>query len=176
MIKSIPIIFAALILLPTISAAQNTSMKRLQWGAEARYDIYDLNESMASGDVSLGWRFNRKNYVGIRAGFGKGSTYKDDSGSNYNYNGIPLLADYIHYFPVGKSSRNSFFIGGEAGPVFQHYTEEFKEEDQKDMSKNDSCPFAGFMFGFEFAMGKPYITIGLQANMIGFGCRLGVIF
>ena len=79
----------------------------------------------------------------------------------------------IFIFPVSKSSRNSFFIGGEAGPVFQHYTEEFKEEDQKDMSKTTHVHLPDLCSASIWA--NP-ISLSAYKNMISFGCRLGVIF
>jgi hypothetical protein len=174
--KNVLSALVALMLFPTVGAAQNISASDLHWGAELRYDYFNESETLFSSDVSLGIRFKKNNYLGLRAGLGKGDTNVDASGGDYDYDAAILLADYTHFFPVGRSRKNSIFVGAEVGPVLHHYTDDFLPEDRGDYSKNEISPFAGFKLGYDFAVGTPHIQLGLHLNIIGIGCSAGITF
>jgi hypothetical protein len=175
MIKYIFAIICVFILFPVICSAQNNINKGLQWGAEIRYDSY-LSQELTSGNVSLGWRFNRKNYAGIRAGIGRGNNYSDATGYHYDFTGIPIVADYTRYLPLGKKKKHSFYVGAEVGTVLQHYTDKIYIDDKENLSTNDSSPFISAKLGFDFAISKMHIQLGTQLNLLGFGCHLGLTF
>lgn len=88
---------------------------RMQFGVRAdllrlgfnKYDTYN---------ATAGWRFNRRNYLGIGTGCHLIDVYSDSDPSvdNGPTASIPLYADFVHYYPL-KNDKNSFFIGAEAG-------------------------------------------------------------
>ncbi len=88
---------------------------RMQFGV--RVDLSDLGfNAYSTLDATAGWRFNRRNYLGIGTGCHIIDVYTDaapwvDNGSTPS---IPIYADYVHYYPL-KNDRNSFYIGAEAG-------------------------------------------------------------
>lgn len=88
---------------------------RMQFGVRAdllrlgfnKYDTYN---------ATAGWRFNRRNYLGIGTGCHIIDVYTDSDPSvdNGATASIPIYADYIHYYPL-KNDKNSFYLGAEAG-------------------------------------------------------------
>ena len=67
-------------------------------------------------NVTGGWRFNRRNYLGIGTGCHVIDVYTDSDPSvdNGPTLSVPLYADYVHYYPL-KNDKNSFYLGAEAG-------------------------------------------------------------
>lgn len=60
--------------------------------------------------------------------------------------------------------------------VFQHYTDKIHEEDKDDLSTNEADPFWDVKLGFDFAVSKTHIQLGIQTDVIGIGCHFGVTF
>lgn len=88
---------------------------RMQFGV--RVDVLRLGfNDYDTYNATAGWRFNRRNYLGIGTGCHVIDIYDDtDCGmGNGPIASIPLYADYVHYYPL-KNDRNSFYIGAEAG-------------------------------------------------------------
>ncbi|MBP5506207.1 MAG: hypothetical protein J6X89_08960 [Bacteroidales bacterium] len=75
-----------------------------------------------TSDISLGWRFDQGNYLGAATGMHYvWHPQKTEAGpvvENGPMNMIPLYADYIHYFRLGKT-HSSFFLGMEAGGTYE---------------------------------------------------------
>lgn len=92
---------------------------RMQYGV--RIDVVSAGiNAYDTYNITAGWRFNRKNYLGIGTGCHVIDTYTDADPSldNGPTASIPIYLDYVHYFPFKKHNRNSFFLGIEAGPTF----------------------------------------------------------
>ena len=160
------------------SSAQVITGGEFQWGVAARYDIFYYMNEQTSLNFSMGDRFNRKNYLGGQTGMSRGESYIDSEGRTYQYIGIPVLIDYIHYYPIGKAKNDSFYLGGEMGAVLQYFTDE-EEVASSDIidSSYDASPYLCLKFGLDFRLkDKLHLSFGLQANDIGAGAMIGVTF
>lgn len=153
-----------------------------QWGLEARHEIYFLSNSMASGNASIGYRFNKKRYLGAIIGLGKGETYLDAYPVEYDFIGMPLLADYTRYFFMGRKKIHSFFLGAEAGVVLDYVNKDITDYnalgDEETVRKKglDGVGYAALKLGFDFDIGKPHLYFGLSATYVGMGARVGITF
>ncbi|MBR5736414.1 MAG: hypothetical protein IKX60_06460 [Bacteroidales bacterium] len=147
--------------------ARTGEARALQVNVTARYDWYFRTESYCNACVSAGCRFNRENYLGLETGFGI------DTHNPNNYYSIPLLADYIHYYPLGKSDKHSVYVGAEAG-LMLYYGQ--WTQDQK--SYLDYILFPSGKIGFDFSLGNkgPHLIVGGQINFWGAGATLGLSF
>lgn len=102
-----------LLLLTLPACAQEKG--HMQFGA--RLDLIGIGfNSYSTINATAGWRFNRRNYLGIGTGCHLIDVYTDASPSVDNglTASIPVYADYVHYFPL-KREKNSFYLGTEAG-------------------------------------------------------------
>lgn len=75
-----------------------------------------MTNSKASANLSPGYRINRGNYVGLRSGYILRDipTVDADPGTYY-FHGIPAVAEYTHYFAIGKAKLTSIIVGAEGG-------------------------------------------------------------
>lgn len=125
-----------------------------------------------TADVSLGWRFNEKRYLGAGTGchwikpFGRGP---HDEPLDFDYvPALPIFADYVRYFPFAKHPRNAFFLGMEGGAAWY-----LKALPEKSTHPNDKMvPYLNGKLGFDFGISDRFgIHAGL--NLI-WGCGHGV--
>lgn len=127
-------------------------------------------------DFTVGYRFNRKRFLGVGTGFYRqnASCEEDPDNSNGWVTAFPLYVDYTRYFPSRKRCNNSFFLGMEAGPAY------YKTQPWKD----DSSKFGGIIspkLGFDFSLAR---KVGLYFGLnflisygpSGFGVNLGFRF
>ena len=126
-----------------------------------------MSEQYWNACVSVGCRFNQENYLGFETGFGI------DIRHPKNINSIPLLADYIHYYPLGKSDRHSVYVGVEAGVML-----DYSHWPQYQHGYLDYMLFTSGKIGFDFALGNkgPHLIVGGQINFWGAGATLGLAF
>ena len=117
--------------------------------------------------VSVGSRLDRQNYIGVETGFGIHARYPQ------NINSIPVLLDYIHYYPLGKTDRHSVYLGVEAGAMIQlsHWPQNTRTNHYTEL-------FTSAKIGFDFALGRrgPHLIVGGQINFWGAGATLGMAF
>ncbi|MBR5735289.1 MAG: hypothetical protein IKX60_00640 [Bacteroidales bacterium] len=120
-----------------------------------RYDWYNYGSAQMSANVSFGKRKNRENYWGFQTGFLKDRT---------QHNGIPLLIDYTHYYPMGADGRHSIYFGTDIGYML--------------IFKGVSSVFLSEKLGFDFELGGqlPHLMVGIQANLWGLGATVGFTF
>ena len=88
---------------------------RMQFGV--RVDVLRLGfNDYDTYNATAGWRFNRRNYLGIGTGCHVIDLYNDADPrlDNGPIPSIPLYADYVHYYPL-KNDKHSFYLGAEAG-------------------------------------------------------------
>ena len=120
-----------------------------------------------TADISLGWRFNEKRYLGVGTGC---HWLKRASGESGQSNGfvpaIPLFVDYVRYYPFARHPRNAFFLGMEAGGAYY----------VKDLPlTTDTARMLGYLngkLGFDFSIYKNLgFNVGL--NLI-WGCQKGM--
>lgn len=138
---------------------------KYQWGLAAKAESAYLGTGLASVDVMAGKRLDRKNYVGLQTGITRVSADGCDPLSKKEYDfGLPILADYIHYFPIGKKKTNSFTLGAEAGAILvQDLFDGFD---------------AAVKFGFDFSLGRkaPHLFLDLRIKPAGGGYSIGIAF
>ncbi len=169
-------LITTLLLSPVFGYSQELSDGGFQWGIEGRWDGFFIN-NIKLADISLGWRIDRKEYLGLRIGAGTGSSYLDAVPAHEKFTAFPLMADYTHYFPIGKSRKHSIILGAEAGPVFRHYSKMVEDREFVSTNKWGRKTFlGGIKFGLDFALGKPHIYANLHVNYVGVGCGFGFTF
>jgi len=120
-------------------------------------------QSHFTSDLSLGWRFNHGNYLGI----GSGMHYVYHWHRNSDMGGwmekgplataLPFYADYIHYFRLGKS-LSSFYLGMEAGGTYEIGTPACDVYNHHSL-RPYLCPKFGFDLGFTRNIG---ISLGIN--------------
>lgn len=137
------IIFLLLILTTPAFAQEEGHM---QFGVRADLLRLGFNE-YDTFNATAGWRFNRRNYLGIGTGCHVIDVYTDaepwvDNGPTAS---IPLYADYVHYYPL-KNDRNSLFIGTEAGMTIYPGKLPTKDDD------NRIDPYCSLKMGWDFTL------------------------
>ncbi|MBR5736415.1 MAG: hypothetical protein IKX60_06465 [Bacteroidales bacterium] len=165
---------------------QSEDVKGFQWGVAFRAEYVNYINGHYATNISAGYRINRGNYVGVQSGFAfKGSTYIDADPGRYEYRGVPLLADYIHYFPLGKAKSHSFYAGSELGFLFAHYYEGFGatvDREKQTFVRNTTpvtrtYPYIGVKTGLDFKLGDClHLQIGTMMSYFGFGAAAGITF
>ena len=168
------------------TAAKKNEVKGFQWGVSARAEFVNLFNSQASANLSLGYRIDRRNYVGVQSGFiFKGKTYRDADPGNYYYRGIPLLAEYTHYFPVGRTKMHSIYAGLEGGGAIAHYyngfgctwDNEHKTQIYNTTPVNKTHPYIGMKTGIDFNLADvTHLQLGIIISYIGYGVSAGLTF
>lgn len=169
------VLFALCCLLPQMALAQYPENGRLQFGVKRGFTFgpfcgEDHNLAMA------GWRFDRKNYLGLVSGLLMTEIVDDADPDNENgeVSFVPLGVDYTRYVPFRKHVDHSFFYGVVAGAGW--YTDKLPLKDD-----NTRClPFFQCKLGLDFRIYKRLgVNFGLHlqaSDIIGFGCDLGVRF
>ena len=183
--KRILLVFAALILACS-AQAQTKDERGLQFGVNYRAEFVNLVHSQQSANLSLGYRINKGNYVGLQSGYAfKGSTYVDADPGEYAYRGIPLRAEYTHYFFLGKARRHSIYAGAEAGGIFANYYKGFgctwddahKQQIYNTTPVNKVIPYAGIKAGLDFNIANfTHLQAGIIISYIGYGLSAGLTF
>ncbi|MCR5130629.1 MAG: hypothetical protein K6C10_04105 [Prevotella sp.] len=128
-------------------------------------------------DVSAGWRFNRKHYLGIGTGYQQ--TDITDDADPTNGNGkvafIPLYADYTYYLPFNAHSNDSFLLGVEAGGGY--YPDKTPCKENYD---NRFSPIIKAKIGLDFHIVKTLnlnVALGvLISDVAGIGIDIGATF
>ena len=153
---------------------QTEDVKGFQWGVGVRFEQVNFVNSHIATNVSMGYRFNRGNYLGLQSGFAfKGNTYIDAEPGNYAYRGVPLLADYIHYFPLGKAKKHSFYAGAEAGFNFLSYYKGFKGS----LAVTKSYAYLGVKTGLDLKLSDGlHLQLGTMMSYFGLGLSAGLTF
>lgn len=186
------LLFWVMLLLAGSMYAQSAAedVKGFQWGVSARAEFVNWVHSQISANLSLGYRFDRRNYVGVRTGYAfKGKTYVDADPGTYYYRGIPAIAEYTHYFPVGRTKMHSIFLGAEGGCTFAHYYngfgctwEETEGATQRRQVYNTTpvtkvIPFAGVKSGLDFNIADfTHLQFGIIVSYWGYGVMAGLTF
>lgn len=119
-------------------------------------------------DLSLGWRFNEKRFLGVGTGchWIKQWDDSDPNRSNGFVPAIPLFADYVRYFPFAKHPRNAFYLGMEAGGAC--YVNELPLKGQT----KRLFPYLNGKLGFDFSIYKN-LGVNIGCNLI-WGCYQGL--
>ena len=122
-----------------------------------------------TADLSLGWRFNEKRFLGLGTGchWIKESYHDDpDIRSNGFVPAIPLFADYIRYFPFAKHPRNAFYLGMETGGAYYVDKLPLKSETRR------MFPYLNGKLGFDFSI---YRNLGVNVGLnLIWGCYNGI--
>ena len=173
--KRIVILLAALLFGSSAyaqSGSLNDEVKGFQWGIQYKQEVfgYDGFFFQASANVSMGYRFDRRNYLGCQTGYAF-KAFLSGIGGPDPYNAIPLLADYIHYCPIGKMKKNSFIWGAEAGAIFTLYRTDTAPV------YDETLPFIGLKAGVDFSVADvAHLMLALRANYLGPGVSIGFTF
>lgn len=166
--------------------AQSDKYKGFQYGLTFRAEIVDFISSQMSTNLSLGYRINKGNYVGLQSGFVfSGSTYLDANPSTHPYRGAPLLAEYTHYFHLGKSRKHAIYAGAEGGWIIARYYKGFgaswDSETQHQVYNTNpvtrTLPYVGVKGGLDFNIADvTHLQVGLIMSYPGYGISAGLTF
>ncbi len=147
-----------------------------QFGISYRAGILNPFESERSAVLSAGYRFNRKNYLGLSTGYGRGNTYIDaDCGADYDYNGIPVTLEYLHNFYLGKAKKHSIYLGGEAGGLFSWESAEAKCEEG--VVHNFGAGILMIKTGMDFQLyERLHMNFGIRVGLLALGAGIGLTY
>lgn len=158
--------------------AQTESNRKLQLGVLQRIDVL-LNTQFTATNLTAGFCYNEKNYVGIQIGFAYNAhTYIDSEPATCRFNAVPVVLDYIHYYKIPKTVT-SLYLGMEAGALLCNYYEGGYIDSQTGKKKYDgfgAVPNICAKAGFDFRLGKPHLNVGFQVHFIGIGASAGITF
>ena len=121
-----------------------------------------------AADLSLGWRFNEKRFLGLGTGchWIRDNVSADPDCTNGFVPAIPLFADYIRYYPFAKHPRNSFFLEMEAGGAYYVDNLPLKSETKR------VFPYLNGKLGFDFSI---YRNLGVNVGLnLIWGCYNGI--
>ncbi len=164
------------VIFPPKAEAQTIEYSRLQYGVKAGTSV-GIHCKERHIDVSVGWRFNRKHYLGIGSGYQQTDIYDDADPTNDNGKVpfIPLYADYTYYLPFNAHSNNSFLFGVEVGGGY--YPDKTPCKENYD---NRFSPIIKAKIGIDFHIVKTLnLNVGLGAlvsDVGGIGIDVGVTF
>ncbi len=162
-ILAIALVFVSFSSVANAQTTEREKSGRFQFGINYRNGITGAYVDEQAVTLSGGYRFNRKNYLGINAGVSDAEYYNDADGNTYSFTGVPVALDYIHYFPIGKARNHSIFLGGEAGVLCS----------SKTVTDN---------LGEEIGMGTAFLTLKTGVDFkiykrlhLNCGVRLGLV-
>ncbi len=148
-----------------------------QFGITVREGGTSPFSSEKSIAANAGYRLNKKNYIGISAGYGKGNTYIDaDCAADLYYNGIPVTFEYLHNFYLGKAKKHSIYLGGEFGMFHSWETATSKCLEEEEVYDLGEGIFA-IKTGFDFQIYKRlHLNFGLRIGVLSLGLSAGISF
>ncbi len=129
--------------------------------------IYHSEHAFVAG---AGYRFNKKNYLGLNVGAAKAvDTFTGYGPENdFEYVGCPISLDYTHNFFLGKAKKHSIYLGGEVGGTFS-----FGQEAEIPMLGG---PNQVVQLGIPVFMVKTGMDFQLYERLhINFGARIGFL-
>ena len=125
------------------------------------YGIFWDHHALA--DISLGWRFNEKRYLGLGTGchWIKPIAYgPNQEPLDFDYEpAVPLFADYVRYFPFARHPRNAFFLGMDCGAAWY-----LKARPENCRHPEDKIvPYVNGKLGFDFGISQHFgVNVGLN--------------
>ncbi len=129
--------------------------------------------------LSGGYRFNKKNYLGLNVGVAKAEdTYTDYGMHDFEYIGCPITLDYTHNFFLGKARKHSIYLGGELGGIFSFgQTGKIKETDDLFMLVPLGTPIMMVKTGMDFQLYKRlHLNFGVRVGILGGQGSIGISF
>ncbi len=129
--------------------------------------------------LSGGYRFNKKNYLGLNVGVAKATdTYTEYGPQDFDYIGCPITLDYTHNFFLGKARKHSIYLGGEVGGTFSFgQTGEIKETDDIFRLEPLGIPVMMIKTGMDFQLYKRlHLNFGVRVGILGVQGSIGISF
>ncbi len=178
LIKVIAAIAAGLMVSAAAEAQTNETPKKfsesLQFGVNYRIGSPSVFCSEETATISGGYRFNRKNYLGLTLGISDAEWYNDAEPADYPFTGYPIALDYIHYFPLGKAKNHSIYLGGEVGIL---YSNEVAKVEYGDGDVELGSEIIMLKTGMDFRIYKNlHINFGLRIGLLCGGVSCGISF
>ncbi len=152
-----------------------------QFGATARIGNHFFYTSEKSVVLGAGYRFNKKNYLGMNMGVAKaGDTYKwDGPGETFYYTACPITLDYTHNFFLGKAKKHSIYLGAELGGLFSFgqtaMYQPLQDAPYEEVPLGSSI--TNIKFGLDFHLYKKlHLNFGFSVGVLALGAGIGVSF
>ncbi len=174
---------------PEVDNVAKATKGKFQYGATIRYGSpypYSHEEALV---FAGGYRFNRRNYLGLNIGVSHSSVYKSAKGIDAEYIGCPISLDYIHYFPVGKAKKHSVYLGAELGTVhsfgqtytYPVYNYNYETEEWDDVTYKEEGDLSAGIAVIKVGMDHPiykhmHLNWGIRFGLLALGVGLGVSF
>ncbi len=164
--------------------------KGFQYGATLRYGGTFLFSSEAAFVLAGGYRFDRRNYLGLNVGVAYAASWVNwDTGPQGDtYWGAPISLDYTHYFPVGKSKKHSIILGAELGFIYSfgqsflyEHAGDYNAETESFETEYEEVPFGGAIAVIKLGMDHPIsqkmnLNWSLRLSLFTAGVGIGISF
>ncbi len=149
-----------------------------QFGVSARYGMPMMYHNEHAVVIGAGYRFDRKNYLGLNIGVAHAEDYFSAYGRDFDYIGCPITLDYTHNFFLGKAKRHSFYLGGELGATFSFgQTAVIKETDDLFHEESLGIPILMLKAGMDFQLYKRlHMNFGFRLGALGLQGSVGFTF
>ncbi len=152
-----------------------------QFGATARVSNHFFYTNEQSVVLGAGYRFNKKNYLGMNIGVAKASdTYKwDGPGETFYYTACPITLDYTHNFFLGKAKKHSIYLGAELGGLFSFGQTAMYQPLPDDPYEEVplGSPITNLKFGMDFQLYKKlHLNFGVSAGVLALGAGIGLTY
>ncbi len=161
-------IFAAALVMCTASLSAEAQDKQekgyLQAIVSATDGTVGFNDRITA-NISVGWRFNRGNYLGIGSGLHWDRQYYGTSYGPAQHTpwlkSIPLYLDYIHYFNFKNCPWISIYLGQEIGGSYFLDMHEGADPERFGYLR----PYTNTKCGFDIGFNK-YVGLDLGLGLI----------
>ncbi len=151
-----------------------------QFGAGYRIGSPIIYHNEQAFVLSGGYRFNKKNYLGLNIGVAMAEdTYKGyGPDGDFEYIGCPITLDYTHNFFIGKARKHSIYLGGEAGGTFSFgQTGIIQETDDIFTEVPLGTPVIMIKTGMDFQIYRRlHLNFGIRLGILGAQVGAGITF
>ena len=164
---------AALAMMSHIETVHAQEKARMQYNVNWRESVFFFSSSEAL-DVTVGRRFNKRNFLGVGSGYHwvKRTDDADPTNDNGEVTALPLFTEYIGYLPIKHISRNSLFFAADLGG--RYYLDKVPLKNDTDRFE----PLINFKIGWDATLeGRVGLNLGLGFGLPdGFGASVGFRF
>ncbi len=157
----------------TISNQIKAEKGWFQYGVNGRIGFVDPFTSEKAIVLSGGYRFNKKNYLGLNLGFAAAEWHDDARPEDHLYAAFPFSLDYTHNFYLGKAKKHSIFLGGEVGAGLTPKVVKYDDGDEISLGY-------GILFvktGLDFQLhDRLHLNLGIRVGFLALGAGVGISF
>ncbi len=143
-----------------------------QYGVNVRTNVMVYASEQAL-TLSGGYRFNKKNYLGLNLGVARAEWTDDSRGQTHPYTAVPVALDYIHNFYLGKARKHSIYLGGEAGIGCSSKTVKYEDGEEHELGYGILTLKTGLDFQLH---NRLHLNLGIRVGYFSLGAGVGISF